>query len=156
MDDTPQWRVEMAARECLRLLGSVTIGRLVFTTRALPAIRPACHLIDGKYVIIGTDAGSLVFASSRPGGGPVLAYEADVIDPLSCLGWSVVVVGSARRVTDPGRVAAYQQALAPWIAGADDQVIEIPTDVITGFRLLAGEAAGDEIPVPPHGIMPVP
>jgi hypothetical protein len=134
---TPRSLTELAPRECLRLLGSVSVGRLVFTTRALPAIRPACHVIDGSDLIIGSDADVPAFASAGPGLGPVLAYQADAIDPLSRLGWSVVVVGPARQVTDPGRIAACHQLLAPWVAGTRDHVIAIPSNMITGFRLAA-------------------
>lgn len=141
MTGMPRWPVGLPPQECVRLLGSVPIGRLVFTARALPAVRPACHVIDGDDVLIRSDASTLAFT----GTGPVLAYQADAIDPLTRLGWSVVVVGRARQVTDPGRIASCQRALAPLIAGTSDQLIAIHTDTITGFRLAAGEAAGHAV-----------
>ena len=37
---------ELTANESMRLLASVAVGCVVFTDRALPAIRPVNHLVD--------------------------------------------------------------------------------------------------------------
>lgn len=34
--------------EALRLLGTVPLGRVVFTHQALPAIRPVNHVVEGR------------------------------------------------------------------------------------------------------------
>jgi hypothetical protein len=107
----------------------------VFTARALPAIRPVCHLVDGDYVIIRTDRNAAITSELRAEAGTVVAYEADAIDMTEHLGWSVIVVGVARRVIDPDEAAIYRQALRPWVSGAKDQVIAIHADMVTGFRL---------------------
>lgn len=125
----------------MRLLGSVSLGRIVFTARALPAIRPVTHLVDGDHVIIRTDRDAAITSELRARTGTVVAYEADAIDTTEHLGWSVVVVGVAHRVIDPDDAAAYRQALRPWVSGAKDQVIAIHADVVTGFRLVANGAA---------------
>lgn len=128
---------ELTPRESMRLLASVSIGRIVFTARALPAIRPVNHLVDGDYIIIRTDLSARIISELQPEAGSVVAYEADAIDPAERLGWSVIVVGVARRVTDLEKAAAYRRALQPWVAGVMDQVIAIHTDVVTGSRLVA-------------------
>ena len=126
----------------MSLLGSVSLGRIVFTARALPAIRPVCHLVDGDYVIIRTDRNAAITSELRAEAGTVVAYEADAIDMTEHLGWSVIVVGVAHRVIDPDEAAIYRQALRPWVSGAKDQVIAIHADMVTGFRLVAdGPAA---------------
>ena len=122
----------------MRLLGSVSLGRVVFTARALPAIRPVTHLVDGDHVIIRTDRDAAITSELRARTGTVVAYEADAIDTTEHLGWSVVVVGVAHRVIDPDDAAAYRRALRPWVNGAKDQVIAIHADMVTGFRLVAG------------------
>ena len=127
----------------MRLLGSVSLGRVVFSARALPAIRPVTHLVDGDHVIIRTDRDAAITSELRARTGTVVAYEADAIDTTEHLGWSVVVVGVAHRVIDPDDAAAYRQALRPWVSGAKDQVIAIHADVVTGFRLVADSAAAD-------------
>jgi hypothetical protein len=123
------------------LLGSVPLGRIVFTARALPAIRPVTHLVDGDYVIIRTDRDAAITSELRVQSGTVVAYEADAIDMTEHLGWSVIVVGVAHRVIDPDEAAIYRRALRPWVTGAKDQVIAIHADMVTGFRLVADGAA---------------
>ena len=39
---------ELTRGESLRLLGSVPLGRIVFTLHAMPAIRLVNHLLDGE------------------------------------------------------------------------------------------------------------
>ena len=125
----------------MSLLGSVSLGRIVFTARALPAIRPVCHLVDGDHVIIRTDHNAAIISELRADASAVVAYEADAIDMAEHLGWSVIVVGLARRVIDPDEAAIYRRALRTWVSGAKDQVIAIHADMVTGFRLVADSAA---------------
>jgi hypothetical protein len=125
----------------MSLLASVSLGRIVFTARALPAIRPVSHLVDGDYVIIRTDGSAAITSELRADAGTVVAYEADVIDMTERLGWSVIVVGVAHRVIDPDEAALYHKALRPWVSGAKDQVIAIHADMVTGFRLVADNEA---------------
>jgi nitroimidazol reductase NimA-like FMN-containing flavoprotein (pyridoxamine 5'-phosphate oxidase superfamily) len=124
---------ELPEAESLRLLASVSLGRVVFSHHALPAVRPVNHLVDGGDVIIRTHLGSAVTGAARD--GVVVAYEADDIDPDSHRGWSVVAVGMARVVTDPDQVRHYERALRPWIAQRMDFVIRIRPELITGYRL---------------------
>jgi hypothetical protein len=132
---------ELPRDEALRLLGSVPFGRVVFTARALPAIRPVNHLVDGDKVIIRA---SLLGALSQDvdGHGAVVAYEADLIDTATRLGWSVVVVGRAARVGDGPAREQYRQQLQPWVAGERDEVISISADLVTGYRLVPPTSAG--------------
>ena len=70
----------------MRLLGSVSLGRIVFTAQALPAIRPVTHLVDGDRVIIRTDRSAAIISELRARAGTVVAYEADAIDMTEHLG----------------------------------------------------------------------
>jgi Pyridoxamine 5'-phosphate oxidase len=124
----------LTREESLRLLGSTSLGRVVFTHFALPAIRPVNHLVEGDKIIIRTHLGTVI-ASAVDGTGTVVAYEADMISPDDHLGWSVIVVGRANRLTDPGEIARYRNALRPWVSGDMDEVIVITADMVDGFRL---------------------
>ena len=126
---------ELSREQSLRLLASVSLGRLVFTYRALPAIRPVNHVLDGGDVIIRSHTGAALFSAAGASQGVVVAYEADVIDPGSHLGWSVVMTGIAHLVRSADEVARYQQLLTPWVAGEMDQVIRICPEIVTGFSL---------------------
>ena len=133
-------RLEALPRaESLRLLGSVSLGRVVFTQFALPAIRPVNHIVEGDTIIIRTHLGTAI-NSAVDGTGTVVAYEADMIDPDDHLGWSVIVIGNANRLTDPGEIARYRQVLRPWVSGVMDEIIVITADMVDGFRLAPGQA----------------
>ena len=127
--------------EALRLLGSVSLGRIVFTQRAMPAVRPVNHILDSTGIIIRSHSGAAIISEADTARGAVVAYEADNINPNYLLGWSVVVTGIARLVRDPGELARYRQALLPWVDREMDQVIRIQPDVVTGFRLDAQQVA---------------
>jgi hypothetical protein len=111
----PRHTVELDPAESLRLLGSVSLGRIVFTRHALPAIRPVNHIVHGADIIVRTHQGSALAAYVQGVAAPgvVVAYEADVIDPDTHVGWSVVATGYAGLVTDQAELDHYQGRLQP-------------------------------------------
>ena len=130
----PRQTLELLPDECWGLLRGASIGRVVFTMQALPAIRPVNHVVDGQTIVIRSHLGSAITGHAS-GDGAVVCYEADDIDPVRHTGWSVIATGLARLVTDPGQARRYEQALEPWVMGAMDQVIAITPGTITGIRL---------------------
>ncbi|WP_217168070.1 pyridoxamine 5'-phosphate oxidase family protein [Streptomyces sp. AC512_CC834] len=133
----PRRSTELGGEEALALLGSVSLGRIVFTRHALPTIRPVNHILDDGAVIIRTHEGAALTSRTQKAGDPgvVVAYEADSIDPDTHLGWSVVVTGYARPVTDRADLTRYQTLLRPWVDRTMDCAIRIVPDLITGVRL---------------------
>ncbi|KUM81372.1 pyridoxamine 5'-phosphate oxidase family protein [Streptomyces griseorubiginosus] len=125
--------------EALRLLGSVSFGRIVFTQQALPTIRPVNHVLADGDIVIRTHAGAALTTRTRQARdlGVVVAYEADDIDPDTHLGWSVVVTGYARLISDPEELARYQAVLRPWAEQTMDYAVRIRPDLVTGIRLTA-------------------
>ena len=142
-------RRELSRQECLRLIGEVTVGRVVFTQRALPAVRVVGHLVEADQIIFRADLGPAI--STETGGdrdrGTVVAYEADLIDAADSVGWSVVVVGRATHVTDETEVARYRRALPSWAADGADDVIAIRAGMVAGFRLEPATPSGARPPV---------
>lgn len=129
-------RVKETTREqAMRRLGSVAVGRVGFTSRALPALRPATHLIDKGHVIIRSHEGSAIVNAASTERGAVVAYEADDIDVASRSGWSVLVVGLARLIDDPQEAARYRQKLQPLVPGETGSVIRIYPELVSGFEL---------------------
>lgn len=54
----PARRMEQLGRdEALRLLATVSLGRIVFTQYALPAVRPVNHLVEGESIIVRVHEG---------------------------------------------------------------------------------------------------
>jgi hypothetical protein len=136
---------ELTRAEALRLLGGVPIGRVVFSHRALPAIRLVNHLLVGDQIVILASAGAAAGDGARIADGMIVAYEADVIESESRPGWSVVVVGKASRVCDKTDADRYRRVLGA-SSGANGEVIAILAEIVTGFQRPAGrgpQAAGD-------------
>lgn len=133
----PHRPVAMDPAEALRLLGSVSLGRIVFTQRALPAIRPVNHIVVDGDIVVRTHRGAALAVHVHGGDAPeaVVAYEADVIDPDTHLGWSVVATGYARLVTDTAELDDYRRRLQPWVDQVMDLAVRIHPEVITGLRL---------------------
>ncbi|MEU6256973.1 pyridoxamine 5'-phosphate oxidase family protein [Streptomyces sp. NPDC047043] len=128
--------IELGREECLALLAGVPMGRIGFTQRALPVIRPVNHLVDGDGVVIRTHGGSALLHNTSV--GQVVVYEADQIDPRTRTGWSVMVTGPATRITAPAEAARYRHLLIPWIDRDMDHIIRISAELVTGYRLDQG------------------
>ena len=84
--------------ECLRLLASATLGRIGFTSGALPTVLPVNFDLDGERILVRTGRGSKLDAALRDA---VVAFEVDDFDPICHSGWSVAVTGVATEVSDP-------------------------------------------------------
>jgi hypothetical protein len=135
------------------------MGRVVFTHRALPAIRPVNHIVEGEQIIIRVDRETALARAIGLDARDVVAYEADQIDPVDHLGWSVIVIGRAHLLGDGEAAARYRQALQPWVAGTFDDIIMIEAEMVEGFRLTR-DAYADGSPQPdghgsgPAGLLP--
>lgn len=136
---------QLTRAQAMDLLASVPLGRVVFTLSALPAIRPVNHVLDDGEIVIRTRrlAGistALADHAEDLDQEPdlVVAYEADLLDPVERTGWSVVVTGIARPITDPHRLARIGGRLQPWVDSVMDTAIAITPEIVTGVRLVAG------------------
>ena len=82
------------------------------TTAALPNILPVNFRFDGRHILIRTGRGTKLDAATR---NAVVAFEVDEVEPNTRSGWSVVVTGMARELTDPDELAEAQTPpLARW------------------------------------------
>jgi hypothetical protein len=133
---------ELSVTEALRLLGSVPMGRVIFTSRALPAVRPVRHVLSARQVVIAADPDMVLGQANQPHpahptqqAGVIIANEADQLDTAGRSGWSVVVIGHARLITDPGE-ARRCRSLLPELTGSE-ALIAISTEVVSGLRLVA-------------------
>lgn len=128
---------ELAGPECWTLLATVPLGRVVFSQRAMPAIGVVRHLVEDTMIITRSPLGATIGGRDLGEAGTVVCYEADDIDPVTHTGWSVVITGTARRVTDPGDIARYESLLPRWINHHDhrDDLVAIEPGLVTGRRL---------------------
>lgn len=124
---------ELDREECLRLLASVPVGRIVFTMGGMPAVQPVNFVVDGERVLFRTREGSKLVAIRA---GTVVAFEADEIDSVSGSGWSVTIIGEAR-ILDELEGAPYRNGrIHSWAGGVRDEIVAISTPLVTGRRLI--------------------
>ena len=134
--DTAPTAHVLSREECLSLLASMPVGRLVFTDRALPAVVPVNFVLSGRHIVLRTGSTSSLAAAVR---GSVVAFEVDRIDPAGYRGWSVTVVGRAEHVTDPHRSAQLEQLpLLSWAGGETEQFVVIAVELVNGRRVGVG------------------
>ncbi len=135
--------VEITQEECLDLLGSHSVGRIAVIREGHPLIFPVNYILDKRTVAFRTDSGTKLDWASM---GPV-AFEIDATDPLYHTGWSVMIQGTGRDITEgldawSERVAAH--TLIPWAGGAKDHWVAIASPSFSGRRII--QDPGDEDP----------
>jgi nitroimidazol reductase NimA-like FMN-containing flavoprotein (pyridoxamine 5'-phosphate oxidase superfamily) len=128
----------LSRHECVRLLSDASVGRVVFTERAMPAVVPVTFAIQDDAVVMCT-ASDTRLASAATGG--VLAFQVDEIDRATRTGWSVVVVGVAYLVESRLEQARIRCLVKPWAPGRNDVYIRLPLTTVSGRRI---EAAAEE------------
>jgi nitroimidazol reductase NimA-like FMN-containing flavoprotein (pyridoxamine 5'-phosphate oxidase superfamily) len=130
--------------ECLEFLRSSRVGRIVFTSDALPAIMPVNYALDGDAIVFRTSANSRLTTATD---GTVVAFEVDEIDQLNRIGWSVVVIGVADAVRDVGSlVRMHQLNLVSWVPGVRAHYVRIVPAQLTGRRFVQHALTQTESP----------
>jgi nitroimidazol reductase NimA-like FMN-containing flavoprotein (pyridoxamine 5'-phosphate oxidase superfamily) len=128
--------VELGPDECLELLGSAPVGRVGVTIDALPAVLPVNFVVWNGAIVFRTVSGTKLDAAAA---NEVVAFEADAYGPPDQPGgWSVLVRGIAREVTDPtelAEVASLPLDSWAWDGSATRYVCIEPT-VMTGRRVV--------------------
>jgi nitroimidazol reductase NimA-like FMN-containing flavoprotein (pyridoxamine 5'-phosphate oxidase superfamily) len=115
--------------DCWDLLASESIGRVAVAFGGQVDIFPVNYGLDGDGIVFRTNAGRKMTGALS---GEV-AFEVDRIDPEGKTGWSVVVHGDARDISQfdgPERLRAAQ----PW-TGSKDFLVRIAPRSITGRRV---------------------
>jgi nitroimidazol reductase NimA-like FMN-containing flavoprotein (pyridoxamine 5'-phosphate oxidase superfamily) len=126
--------------ECLRLLRTATLGRIAITFGALPVILPVNFVLLGDRVVLRTGVGTKLDAAIC---NAIVAFEVDAFEPMSHTGWSVVVTGQAREITNLAELDALDPSRIPrWAPRGGDRVVEISTEMVTGRRILPGGPRG--------------
>jgi nitroimidazol reductase NimA-like FMN-containing flavoprotein (pyridoxamine 5'-phosphate oxidase superfamily) len=109
--------------ECLRLLSTATLGRVGFTSGALPTVMPVNFHLEGTRILVRTDRGSRFHTALK---NAVVAFEVDDFDRIGH-GWGVSVTG---RATDVSRAPANGEAL-----------LAISTEFVSGRRMTSPSQA---------------
>jgi uncharacterized protein len=143
----PAGLINLSTADSLRLLADHVVGRVVYTDGALPAVTPVNYAYDRSsdagHVLIRTAHGSRI-ATKLPGN--IVAFEVDEVDRTARQGWSVVVTGPCRLVTDESRLAHVNTLkLEPWAPGERDVVLEIAATIVSGYRIARNDTEGSGV-----------
>jgi hypothetical protein len=134
-DPTAPRLVELTGAEALWLLEGATTGRLVFTLRGLPALRPAAHILEHGTLIVRAPVPATAL-TVRGGNPAILVYHADEVDPITGRGWAVTATGPAEPVLDHPHIEAhYRRVLSSWTHGPHDTLVRLRPQATTGYRL---------------------
>lgn len=118
--------------ECWELLRTVSVGRLAVLVDGHPDIFPVNYTVDGGTIVFRTGQGTKLAGAS---GGSLVAVEADGVDAVSGLAWSVVLKGPAKEIKGTeGVLDTAALYLFPWQAGKKDTFIRVSPDSLTGRR----------------------
>ncbi|GAA3113937.1 hypothetical protein JOF29_003666 [Kribbella aluminosa] len=128
-------RLEMVSpADCLRLLGSVPLGRLVYTSGGLPAVRLVNFVLDDDTVVLSTASGDKLRAAER---GDVVAFEADDVDLERHVGWTVTAIGHLSVVpAEEIEVFRHSLPLHSWLPVDAPYLLRLGIESVDGRRLL--------------------
>ena len=128
----------LSAEECRELLERGVVGRVAITAQGIPEVLPVNYtLIDGN-IVFRAGRGTVLHGSTSD--API-AFEVDQSDPATLSGWSVLVVGFSKEVTDRREV---DRALAilpdGWVPHEHEHVIRLQPIRVSGRRILRSDA----------------
>ncbi len=125
----------LSRAESLDLLVTTWIGRVIMTSNAMPTAMPVNFVLDDGAIVFRSGPGIKLTAAET---GTVVAFEADYFDPELHMGWSVLVTGVARRVTDPAEIRHAESLDIPtWVEPTSEWgYARIETGVVSGRRLV--------------------
>lgn len=134
--------VELSATECLALLRDAAVGRVGTSADALPVVLPVNFVLDDDTVVFRTVPGTKLDAAVA---GRVVAFEVDGSDPAHEVGWSVLIRGIAREVTDADELARVRALpLRSWARHGDsDRYVRIQAELVTGRRVVPDNSRFD-------------
>jgi nitroimidazol reductase NimA-like FMN-containing flavoprotein (pyridoxamine 5'-phosphate oxidase superfamily) len=119
-------------RRCVALLGTVGVGRVVFTNRAMPAVRPVCFAVRDDAVWFRMAAGDMMLACVLD---TVVAFAADNVTGDLDAGWFVTVVGRASEVRDKRLVREIAPLLPAVGHPQDERYVRVLVESVSGSRI---------------------
>lgn len=116
-------------QQSLALLRTASLGRVIFTHRAMPAVRPVRFTVVDEAVVFAVPTSSPLYSGARDA---VVAFEADDFAADFGAGWFVSLLGRATESpVDEAGIACL--CLCPALAGR--RFLRIPVEAITGHRM---------------------
>ncbi|MFG3490564.1 helix-turn-helix domain-containing protein [Streptomyces sp. NPDC047972] len=134
---------ELGEAECWELLDGRGVGRVAVQGQDGLAVFPVNYrVVDGEMVFLTAADSSLARASAS---GAEVAFEEDRLDEGFSQGWSVLLVGPARTVSDEASVRRIKDAGSPepWAGDGRDTLVTLSPRRVTGRRIRVPGAPGD-------------
>lgn len=125
--------MEMLRPEALRRLSGSRVGRVAYNTDAGPVVVPVNGVVHGTDVFLRTSADSQLGQALRD--GPA-SYQVDAFDGYLQAGWSVLLQGHARWVTEEELPTYVSERPFPWAAGDRGVYVRIHATHVSGRTLL--------------------
>ena len=119
-------------RGCFHLLQHAPVGRLGFSSGALPVIYPVNYVLLDKSVIMGSDDGDKARAARN---GVVACLEVDHFDAMEHTGWSVLATGRLTLVDPTLRSEMEHLPLVPWGLSSSPNYLSLQIELISGRRI---------------------
>jgi nitroimidazol reductase NimA-like FMN-containing flavoprotein (pyridoxamine 5'-phosphate oxidase superfamily) len=126
--------VDVAREDCVALLKSAQVGRVVYTDGALPVCTPVTYTMYGRAIVFRTTTSARI---TRAVQDSVVAFEVDDFDVDRRTGWSVLATGTATAVHDSSTLLRLEQTgLASWAGSDRTEWIRIVPTLLSGRRLV--------------------
>jgi len=124
---------QLAPDECAALVAPGGIGRFIFVDDRGPIAWPVnFRILDGD-VVFRTESGSRVLDRLATAD---TSFEVDRLDEALTEGWSVLMTGQSRLITDPAeRTLAGALGVRPWAGGPHDAYVRLSPRTVTGRRI---------------------
>lgn len=128
--DEPQLE-ELDRAECLRLLGTQSVGRVAVSQRGLaPHVVPVNYTVFEETIVFRSDDGTKFrLLLTEP-----VSFEADFVDDFHRGGWSVLVQGLAYEESE-WEVALDETDVKPFAPGQKSHWARLVPHSITGRRI---------------------
>ena len=133
----------LTREECLELLEQVIVGRIGYVTDGIAIILPVNFtVLDGDIVFCTGEGSTLKWLSLRGR----LSFQADDSRWADREGWSVLIHGVAREVTDPNELEILRRGpLRSWLRSAAEHWVRIRIETISGRALHGASHATEEL-----------
>lgn len=127
-------KTQLDRRSCWRLLRTVEVGRLCYTSAAMPVVRPVPFVVDSEDVVVAMGLSAATsHAFARPS---VVAFETGEWVPRERRGWSVQLVGKALAAPQYEYVKITALGLTSWIDGEPVLFVRIASRVLGGQKIV--------------------
>lgn len=129
---------ELTEEQCLALIEPGGIGRIACTGRFGPVVLPVNYALHEGAIVFRTAEHGPLDEDLRTGIADAdyrVAFEIDSLDPGTRQGWSVLIQGPARHVTESGQDAVRTAGVEPWAPGERELFVRIVPSRITGRRV---------------------